>query len=107
MNKPSVGGRYHTEARPRRMSTSSRPSRFLALVAPLLALTLITAQTQSQSSAGAITPPQAAFGAAIGDDYFLATYRQLESYWKTLERESDRVRLVDIGRTEEGRSQWM
>jgi len=83
----------------------STPSRLLALVVPLLALTLITAQTQPR--AGAVTSPQAAFGAAIGDDYFLATYRQLESYWKTLERESDRLRLVDIGRTEEGRSQWM
>ena len=43
------------------------------------------------------------FGAAIGDDYFLATYTQLEQYWKKLDAESDRVRLVSIGPTEEGR----
>ena len=54
-----------------------------------------------------ITPPSAAFGANIGDDYFLATYSQLEAYWKKLAQESDRLRLVDIGRTEEGRTQWM
>ena len=47
------------------------------------------------------------FGANIGDDYFLANYTQLEAYWQTLDRESDRVTLADIGRTEEGRTQWM
>ena len=47
------------------------------------------------------------FGSRIGDDYFLATYSQLEQYWKRLDRESDRMTLVDIGRTEEGRTQWM
>jgi Zinc carboxypeptidase len=72
----------------------------------LLLLTAAYARTQSQS-VSAITPPSAEFGANIGDDYFLATYSQLEAYWKRLARESDRLRLVDIGRTEEGRSQWM
>src|SRR4030095_6588417 len=72
----------------------------------LLLLTAAYVRTQSQS-VSTITPPSAEFGANIGDDYFLATYSQLETYWKKLARESDRLRLVDIGRTEEGRSQWM
>jgi len=80
----------------------SRALPFMALVA---ALTFAPAP-QSQSRA-AVTPPRAAFGSAIGDDYFLATYTQLETYWKALDRESDRMMLVDIGRTEEGRTQWM
>jgi hypothetical protein len=80
------------------------PTRVLASVALLLTLTLTTARSQTPA---AVTPPQAALGAALGDDYFLATYSQLEAYWKTLDRESDRLTLVDIGRTEEGRSQWM
>jgi putative intracellular protease/amidase len=54
-----------------------------------------------------VTAPHELFGAAIGDDYFLATYRQMDAYWKQLDRESDRMTLVDIGRTEEGRTQWM
>src|SRR3954462_10244005 len=54
-----------------------------------------------------VTTPTQQFGAAIGDDYFLATYTQLEAYWKTLDRESDRMSLVDIDRTAEGRTQWM
>jgi hypothetical protein len=33
----------------------------------------------------------------VGDDYFLATYTQLEQHWKTLDRESDRVALADTG----------
>ena len=79
--------------------------RLLAL-SLLLALTAAYARTHSQS-VSTITPPAAEFGASIGDDYFLATYSQLETYWKRLARESDRLRLVDIGRTEEGRTQWM
>ena len=72
----------------------------------LLVLTAAYSRTQSQS-VSTITPPSAEFGANVGDDYFLATYSQLETYWKRLARESDRLRLVDIGRTEEGRNQWM
>ncbi len=77
-----------------------------ALVVTLLLL-LPVPQASTQSTAGPITTPQQQFGASIGDDYFLATYTQLEEYWKKLDRESDRMQLVDIGRTEEGRVQWM
>jgi hypothetical protein len=83
-------------------------TRARVLIASLLLLLLTAAYTRTQSQAvSTITPPAAAFGAGIGDDYFLATYSQLETYWKRLAGESDRIRLVDIGRTEEGRSQWM
>jgi hypothetical protein len=64
------------------------------------------ARTVSQSL-GIVTSPAEEFGASIGDDYFLATYDQLERYWKKLDAESDRVRLLSIGSTEEGRAQWM
>ena len=72
------------------------------------ALLLVPApQASTQSTVAAVTSPRDQFGAAIGDDYFLATYSQLETYWKKLDQQSDRLQLVDIGRTEEGRSQWM
>ena len=80
-----------------------RPS----VVALLLLLVLPVAQVGTQSPTASVTTPQQQFGASIGDDYFLATYTQLEEYWKTLDRQSDRMQLVDIGRTEEGRAQWM
>jgi hypothetical protein len=73
-------------------------------VTALLACALLSVRTQSQEP---VTAPRTAFGSAIGDDYFLATYSQLESYWKALDRESERMWLVDIGRTTEGRTQWM
>ena len=80
--------------------------RALLIIGSVLGLAGYQASTISQSL-HAVTTPHQAFGANIGDDYFLATYRQLEQYWKTLDAESDRVRLVSIGRSEEGREQWM
>jgi hypothetical protein len=76
-------------------------------LAVVLLLLLPVPQASTQSPAASITTPWQEFGASIGDDYFLATYTQLEEYWKTLDRQSDRMQLVDIGRTEEGRVQWM
>lgn len=50
--------------------------------------------------------PKEHFGFNIGDDYQLATYSQTVAYFKKLEV-SERVKLVDIGLTEEGRTQYM
>jgi len=77
----------------------------LLLLATLIALA--TAQTATAPRGTQPLSPRQAFGAAIGDDYFLATYTELESYWRRLDRDSDRMSLVDIGRTEEGRAQVM
>ncbi len=55
----------------------------------------------------AITTPEAALGFNLGDDYHIANYTQLAAYWKTLAAESDRMKLVDIGPTAEGRPQYM
>src|SRR5678809_380733 len=54
-----------------------------------------------------VTTPKEAFGFNIGDDYQVANYTQLEAYWKKLATESDRMKLVDIGPTEEGRHHYM
>jgi hypothetical protein len=64
----------------------------------LLGLTTVWAQIPS---------PKQHFGFNIGDDYQLATYTQTEAYFKKLAATSDRVKLVDIGPTEEGRRQYM
>ena len=37
----------------------------------------------------------------------MATYSQLETYWKKLAAESDRMKLVEIGKTAEGRPHYM
>jgi len=69
----------------------------------LIACILISIHSYSQS----IPTPKEHFGFAIGDDYHLATYTQTEAYFKKIASTSNRVKLVEIGRTEEGRSQNM
>lgn len=59
------------------------------------------------ASAQNIPTPKEHFGFNIGDDYQLANYTQTEAYFKKLAATSKRAKLVDIGKTEEGRSQYM
>ena len=73
--------------------------------APLAALALLLA-----TSAGAqqrLTSPREQFGHDIGADYVLPNYQQLVAYWQKLDGQSDRMTMVDMGRTAEGRTQWM
>ena len=46
-------------------------------------------------------------GYNVGEDYFLASYTQLSNYWKKIAQESDRLALVEIGKTAEGRPMYM
>jgi hypothetical protein len=80
--------------------------RILLIVGLVLGFASHQARTISQSLV-TVTSPLQEFGANIGDDYFLATLAQFESYWKELDVQSDRVQLESIGHTEEGREQWM
>src|SRR5690554_5102380 len=59
------------------------------------------------ANSGNIPSPKSHFGFNIGDDYHLANYTQTEAYFKKLDQHSDRLKLVDIGETEEGRRQYM
>jgi len=54
-----------------------------------------------------LTTPQQQFGHEIGADYQLPDYTGLVAWWQKLATESDRMKLVDIGRTAEGRTQYM
>src|SRR5437762_2542901 len=59
------------------------------------------------SIAQSIPSPKEHFGFNIGDNYKLANYTQTEAYFKKLAATSNRVKLIDIGQTEEGRTQYM
>ncbi len=63
--------------------------------------------SSSTAIAQEVPSPKSHFGFDIGDDYQLANYTQTEAYFKKLAETSKRVKLVDIGKTEEGRSQYM
>src|ERR1044071_3770697 len=82
---------------------SSRDMRLLRSVL-IAMLAFIASDLQAQSR---ITTPVEQFGHAIGDDYFLANYTQLVDYWKKLDQESDRMSMVEIGRTAEGRPMYV
>src|SRR5258708_876159 len=74
----------------------------LVAIAPFFVCLTLLAQAPPK-----ITAPKDQFGVNIGDDYFLASYAQLSDYWQKLAKESNRMKLVDIGLTAEGRPQYM
>ena len=59
--------------------------------------------TQAQN----IPSPKEHFGFSIGDNYQLATFTQTEAYFQKLAASSNKVKLQVIGKTEEGRNQYM
>jgi hypothetical protein len=67
----------------------------------------VLASPQSIAAQRRTTTPRAQFGHDIGDDYFLANYEQMIEYWNKLDRESDRMKMVRIGTSAEGRPIWM
>jgi len=63
--------------------------------------------TSLRAQAPRVTKQSVLLGFNIGDDYCLANYKQLVAYWERLQSESDRIKLVRFGTTEEGRPQMM
>jgi hypothetical protein len=59
------------------------------------------------SNAQSIPSPKEHFGFNIGDDYMLANYTQTLAYIQKLAAASDRAKFTVIGKTEEGRDQFM
>src|SRR5437773_10496063 len=67
-------------------------------------LLLCATATQAQTR---ITTPNEQFGFNIGDDYVLVNYTQYVDYLKKLSRESDRLKLEEIGKSSEGRTMYL
>ncbi len=65
------------------------------------------ARPAAQAAAARVTSPMQEWGHNVGDDYFLATYEQVTKYWRKLEKESPRIKVVDIGKSSEGRPMLM
>jgi hypothetical protein len=81
----------------------ARRARALACATALFTAAVVVPAAQTKSPA--ITSPKQFFGFNIGDDYQLATYDQFVEYWHKLGKESNRMRVIEIGKTEEGRPQ--
>ena len=54
-----------------------------------------------------VPSPKSHFGFSIGDNYHLATFTQTEAYFQKVAKASPRAKLQSIGKTEEGRNQYM
>jgi len=61
----------------------------------------------SPINAQPVISPKEHFGFDIGDNYQLANYTQTAAYYEKLAQQSDRLKLINIGKTEEGRTQYM
>ena len=69
----------------------------------LATFTWLFAFAQAQT----IPTPKEHFGFSIGDNYQLANFTQTEAYFKKLAAASARAKYTVIGKTEEGRDQFM
>lgn len=77
-------------------------------LAAMAALFSTLAPVRSADPIGSrVTTPKAHFGFNLGDDYCLANYEQYAAYLAKLEKESDRIKIVNMGDTAEKRSQLM
>lgn len=79
---------------------------FLASTAALVALAAAFVPVATPVAAQ-LTSPEEQFGHALGADYVLVNYQGLTEYWRLLAEQSDRMTLESIGKSSEGRDQWM
>src|SRR3954464_14077180 len=79
--------------------------RYAALVAFAVSVAVAAPQAQKAAAAAKVTAPKDQFGFAVGDDYKLVNYTQYTEYLKKLQAQSERMTVVDIGKTEEGRAE--
>ncbi len=80
----------------------------LFLLAVVFAVTVpAVAQDVPKSAGKGVTSPKEFFGFDMGEDYCLANYKQFQEYWKKIEGQTDRLKVVSIGKSEDGRDQLM
>src|SRR5205823_12604139 len=77
----------------------------LAVLAIVVAAAASAPLAQTAKSGPKLTSPKEQFGHDIGDDYFLVNYTQYVDYLRKLDKESDRMTVVEIGKSEEGRAE--
>ncbi len=67
------------------------------------AVVLLAAIFDAAIAQSGIPTPESVLGHRVGADFYLATYEQSLEYFRRLDAASDRLQLVEIGRTSEGR----
>jgi Zinc carboxypeptidase len=86
------------------LNRTARPRASVTALVAIAAIAALSGTPQAQrSQTPAVTTPKEQFGHDIGDDYFLINYTQYVEYLKKIDQQSDRMVVVEIGKTEEGR----
>ena len=80
--------------------------RIAAFVALAVSVTVAVPYAQKAATPSKVTSPKDQFGWAVGDDYRLVNYTQYTDYLKKLQAQSERMIVTDIGKTEEGRTEF-
>ncbi len=80
--------------------------RCAAFVALAVSVTVAVPYAQKAATPPKVTAPKDQFGFAVGDDYRLVNYTQYTDYLKKLQAQSERMIVTDIGKTEEGRTEF-
>ena len=71
----------------------------------VLRLVFAAALSSVARAQGHVTTPKEFFGHDIGDDYYLPNYDQFMAYWHKIGAESNRMRVIEIGTSSDGRPQ--
>ncbi len=81
--------------------------RIRILAAALLCAGAAALAAPTVAHAQQVPTPESVLGFAVGDDFKLANYDEAIEYFRVLEAASDRLQLVEVGRTSEGRAWYM
>src|ERR1700730_14081598 len=84
----------------------SSPTRFIRSGLALAACA-VGAVLAHAADAPHISSPKELIGFDIGADYHMANNTQITTMWKKWETQSDRMKVVSIGNSEEGRPELM
>ncbi|HLW77672.1 MAG TPA: M14 metallopeptidase family protein [Bryobacteraceae bacterium] len=68
------------------------------------AILMVLAATAAMAQ---VPTPESVLGHKPGDDFYLATYEDSVGYFKKLAASSNRIKLVNVGKSTEGRDWWI
>src|SRR5262249_38362938 len=104
---PADGGAFLVDLHGLTTVKRATIARMFKKSAAIILLLCATAEPQAQRAASQkVTTPKEQFGWEIGDDYRLVNYTQFTDYLKKMDVQSERMTVVDIGKTEEGRTEY-
>ncbi len=69
--------------------------------------TLILVMAAALGASAQIPTPESILGHKVGEDFYLATYEESIAYFQKLAASTDRIKLVKIGKTTQGRDWWV